>query len=438
MIINLIVSTVGPALLATPLLLLCSNKQAQGRQRKTKREKHKKEKGPLTPPPPSHDLPTYQPPTATIAKVLRDEAKPKKKPLEIPQKIDAAAFESILREIETFIFDADGVLWLGDEAIPGSADFVRYLHMKGKQLIVLTNNTTKTREEIEHKMIGLGFAPYLSSRRLVTPAMVAADFCQFNGVNENGKRVYLIGEAGLQDEFKRAGIDSFGPGQDPDRRFIPYELNRPYMFDFNLDPPKEKVGAVVIGYERHFDYLKLLKATNYLQDKNCHFVAANLDETTPGPTDLIIPDAGPLVEAVSRASGRPPNVVCGKPSTQAFDFLLRNYALKPRHTIMIGDRLNTDIAFGRSHDLYTLHVLSGIHQFHDIEVAARSREKNWMPHWVADDLGSLVPDQFNKRLPNNNNNNTTNQADSDDYESLEDGHKPAGRRNNHYTQSPNN
>lgn len=121
------------------------------------------------------------------------------------------------------------------------------------------------------------------------------------------------------------------------------------------------------------------------------FVATNTDETCPGPkAGVIIPDAGPLVAAVQVAASREPLVV-GKPCTPAFDYICRRWKINPQRTMMIGDRTNTDVKFGRDHGLKTLLVLSGCHQVDDIVQNQLDERDDMVPDFYAKNLGSLVP-----------------------------------------------
>lgn len=93
-----------------------------------------------------------------------------------------------------------------------------------------------------------------------------------------------------------------------------------------------------MGYEKHFNYHKLMKAANYLRHDHCLFVATNEDETCPGPKpEVVIPDAGPLVAALRCASGREP-ITVGKPNSPAFDFICARWNINPARTLMVGDR----------------------------------------------------------------------------------------------------
>jgi len=299
-------------------------------------------------------------------------------------------FSEVLTEVDTFIFDADGVLWLGEDAIPGSPELVDYLLSLNKRVIVLTNNATKSRAVYGKKLASLGYSERIT-KNIVNPAAVVADTLYRSGITNLRKKVYLIGSQGVKDELTNMGIEYFGDGPDPIER-QPDE--RPFIYDLQLDEKHERVGAVVVGYEKHFNYHKLMKAANYLQTEECLFIATNNDETCPGPNpNTIIPDAGPLVAAVKTAAGREPMIV-GKPNTPAFEYICRRWEIDPERTIMIGDRTNTDVKFGRDHGLRTMLVLSGCHQVEDIIENQLNERDDMVPDYYAECLGALLPSRY--------------------------------------------
>jgi len=303
-------------------------------------------------------------------------------------QMNSERFPKLLNEIDTFIFDADGVLWLGEEAMPGSPQFINYILRHNKRVIVLTNNATKSRSVYARKLARLGYDIALGKKSIVNPAAVVADTLFRAGLAESNKKVYLIGCQGVKDELDDLGIECFGHGPDsvenqPDKNV--------FLYDLKLDEHPDNVGAVVVGYEKHFNYIKLMKAANYLQDEDCHFVATNEDETCPGPNpNIIIPDAGPIIAAVKVASGREPLVV-GKPNTPAFEYICRRWKINPGRTIMIGDRTNTDIKFGKDHGLRTLLVLSGCHSLDDVIDHQQNDRDDMIPEFYAKNLCSLLP-----------------------------------------------
>ncbi|GMS78967.1 hypothetical protein PENTCL1PPCAC_1142, partial [Pristionchus entomophagus] len=303
----------------------------------------------------------------------------------LPAKLTADKFVDAIKNIDTFIFDADGVLWLGDAALPGSSRTVDLLLRLKKRVIVLTNNATKSRACYAKKLAKLGFPAALNKDSLVNPAAVVAEVLSLAGLKHSGKKVYLIGAQGVRDELDDVGIEYFGFGPEPEDR----SDGSAFMFDIDLECPPEDVGAVVVGYEKHFNYHKLMKAANYLQEPDCLFVATNEDETCPGPNpNIITPDAGPLVAAVRCASGRDP-ITVGKPNSPAFEYICRRWKIDPARTMMVGDRTNTDVQFGRDHGLKTLLVLSGCHNLEDVMDNQSAGKDNMVPDFFADSLGAL-------------------------------------------------
>jgi phosphoglycolate phosphatase len=305
-----------------------------------------------------------------------------------PHHISSQTFTQLLKEIDTFIFDADGVLWLGEDRIEGSPEFLDYLLRLNKRIIVLTNNATKSRAVYAKKLSNLGYNERINKTNIVNPAAVVADTLYRMGIKQMGKKVYLIGSQGIKDELDNLGIEYFGDGPDPIEN---QPDNRAFIYDLKFEEKPENVGAVVVGYEKHFNYHKLMKAANYLQDDDCIFIATNTDETCPGPNpSLIIPDAGPILAAVQTAANREALVV-GKPNTPAFDYICRRWKINPSRTMMIGDRTNTDVKFGRDHGLRTMLVLSGCHQVDDILENQMNERDDMIPDFYAECLGALLP-----------------------------------------------
>lgn len=145
---------------------------------------------------------------------------------------------------------------------------------------------------------------------------------------------YVIGEKGLCDELSSVGIKCSG-----------LEDNHPSddILDINLS---ETVKNVVVGLDFSFNFKKLSKAMIYINHKNCKYIATNTDATFPLAPNLLIPGAGAIVRSVSCGVGHGPDVLIGKPSKYMMEIILRQYNLDPKTTMMVGDRLETDINFG--------------------------------------------------------------------------------------------
>merc|ERR1711872_796647 len=108
------------------------------------------------------------------------------------------------------------------------------------------------------------------------------------------------------------------------------------------------VGAVAIGLDGQISIPKLIKASSYLLKPECLFLATNPDQAIPiNRKDIVCPGAGALVSAVEASTGRKA-LVTGKPSKELFNIISKSHNLNPARTLMIGDRCNTDILFGKN------------------------------------------------------------------------------------------
>ncbi|KAK8742003.1 hypothetical protein OTU49_002052, partial [Cherax quadricarinatus] len=168
------------------------------------------------------------------------------------------------------------------------------------------------------------------------------------------KKVYLVGSPGLAQEIQKVGIQCIGVG--PERIEGSIYNAMAHSSTLGLDP---NVGAVVVGFDREFNYDKLVRATSYLADPDCLFLATNLDEKYKVTgTRYHLPAAGILVKTIENATQRPPRVM-GKPSLNMFYMLQARYGVQPEKTLIIGDTLHTDILLGNECGMWTLLVLSG-------------------------------------------------------------------------------
>lgn len=277
----------------------------------------------------------------------------------------------LLQNYDTFIFDCDGVIWLGDHAIPGAVESIELLTSLNKQVIFVTNNSTKSRKAYTKKFEKFGLK--VSKEQIFGSAYASATYLHQFIKLPLDKKVWVMGESGIEEELKELGYTSIG-GTDA-------RLDE--KFDANTTPflPKDSsVGAIITGLDTKVNYHRLAITLQYLQDPNVEFLATNIDSTFP-QKGLILPGAGSIIESVAYSSGREP-IACGKPNQNMLDAIVADKGLDRSRAIMVGDRLNTDIKFGNDGGLGTLLVLTGIETEDNVL-------KTGAPKFYADSLGVI-------------------------------------------------
>ncbi|KFB37578.1 AGAP011350-PA-like protein [Anopheles sinensis] len=290
--------------------------------------------------------------------------------VEIKQWIDS---------FDTVLTDCDGVIWVDNNPLPGAPEVVNKFIENGKKLFFVTNNSTKTRPEFVEKAVRLGFNVTIDN--IISTAYLAAQYLKNVGFS---KTVYTIGSTGITKELDAVGIRHIGVGPDTLR-----ETLADTVADFVPDPD---VGAVIVGFDEHFSFVKMMKAASYLNLPGVIFLATNTDERFPMP-DRVIPGTGAIVNAVVTSAERKP-IVMGKPNPHICEIIRKQYNVDPARTLMIGDRCNTDILLGKNCDFQTLLVETGIHKAADIEQYAASDDpetKKLVPDVYLAKLGDLLP-----------------------------------------------
>mmetsp|Transcript_15217 Transcript_15217/g.17233 ORF Transcript_15217/g.17233 Transcript_15217/m.17233 type:complete len:302 (+) Transcript_15217:191-1096(+) len=297
----------------------------------------------------------------------------------------------IFEKYQNIVLDCDGVLWSGSIPIPGSAKTVLELKQAGKNVVYVTNNSTKSRETYAQKLETLGFGDS-NPVDINTSSTAAAEYLVQNNIN----KVFAIGEKGLYEELVRLGIDivnteDFGETASNIPPGITEEEFRNYVVD-------EDVKAVVCGWDKNFSYKKLALGSLYLQH------GAKLVGTNPDCYDRVgsrnKPGAGCLIASLERSmkgpaddmfSPSPGTEIVGKPNPGFLERILIKYKFKKEETIMIGDRLDTDVLFGNSCGVDTALVLSGASSLED--VASLTENDARSPNYVKQNLSQLFHDQ---------------------------------------------
>ncbi len=218
---------------------------------------------------------------------------------------------SIAEHFDAFLFDLDGVVYLGDEPLPGSEESLARLRATGKQVRFLTNNPHPTRDRVARKLEGMGVQAY--PEEVVTSGRATALYLSENGLGS----AYVVGSRGLASEIEGVGVEVVDGG------------------------PCE---AAVVGADEHVSYAHIRQAARCIFD-GARFVATNADASFPSPKGPL-PGTGAIVEAVRVTTGREP-IVIGKPFPAMFDMALKTLDTERERVVMVGDSPETDMEGAR-------------------------------------------------------------------------------------------
>lgn len=291
-----------------------------------------------------------------------------------------STFEYFMDSFDTIVTDCDGVLYINNDAIDGVPRALNLLRQYGKKVVFATNNSTKNRVQFMQKLRKLGYQANLNE---VFPTSYASAIYL---KQQNFRRsVYVLGSQGIADELDNVGIKNFGVGPD----LTPDDW-APGQARFKVD---KNVGAVVIGFDNQVSFKKLAKACSYVKRPDCQFIASNADESFPSISpEIFVPGPGLYVSAIKAGTGRDP-VVLGKPGTYFFDIIRSQHpTIDPSRTIMIGDRLTTDMPFGHNNGMSTLFVQSGIGTLKEMIEYGQSddyEDQQCAPHYYLPSLAAL-------------------------------------------------
>jgi len=286
----------------------------------------------------------------------------------------------VLAQYDTFIFDCDGVIWNGELAIPGAASTLQRLHKEGKRLLFCSNNSSKSRVTYTKRLrhfIGIDLPPEV----MYVSAYGAAQYVKSLPTrlfDTSRQRVFVIGGKGIIDELDAADIKSIHADDVVgDRHYSTAELD--------ALTPDPSIGAVVVGIDFRFSYSKAAYAFRALEQSGRLFIITNQDNTFPSANKLL-PGGGCSVAMLRYALGKEPFNI-GKPSQWLMELMVNEYGLDRTRTLMVGDKLETDILFGTRAKMDTLLVLSGVTASED---EVRAAEDELKPTYILPSLGSFL------------------------------------------------
>lgn len=257
--------------------------------------------------------------------------------------------KALVDKVSAFIFDCDGVIWRGDSVIDGVPETLDMLRNMGKKLVFVTNNSTKSRAGYLGKFTSLGLN--VKAEEIYSSSYAAAAYLEHINFPKD-KKVYIVGEVGIQEELDLKGIKHCGGPADAEKKI---ELKAGYAL-----PHDDDVGAVVVGFDRHINYYKIQYATLCItENPACLFIATNTDARTHLTDAQEWAGNGSMVGAIKGSTKRDP-IIVGKPAEFMLENIATHFGLKRSEICMVGDRLDTDILFGQNGGLTTMLVLSGV------------------------------------------------------------------------------
>ena len=266
---------------------------------------------------------TYQP--VTDASVLMDVDTPEAYTMLQDYKANLPKLD--LTNIQGIICDMDGVLWRGQEPLEGFRDFFTFIHKHDLCYVLVTNNSSRTPVQYAHKLSQLGVD--VAEEHILNSAVSAAYYVA--GLSP-GATVYPIGGPGVMDALTQYGLQL-------------------------CDEDADQVDYVVVGWDQKLTWQKLAAATRFIL-KGAQFIGTNPDLTFPLEESLA-PGNGAQLAALLAATDVQP-VVTGKPEALLYQQAMNRMVTTPETTLVIGDRLDTDILGGIRLGNPTAMVLTGV------------------------------------------------------------------------------
>lgn len=251
--------------------------------------------------------------------------------------------------VQGVILDMDGVLWRGDQPLPGATALFAFFSERGVRFVAATNNSSKSPADYVAKLAQMGISG-VDESQIVTSGTATVTYLQAR--YPAGSSVHVLGGDGLKQMVAAAG------------------------FALSDDAP-----VVVAGIDFALTYQKLKQAARLIRG-GADFIGTNADATFPMP-DGLAPGAGSLLAALRTATDREP-IIMGKPNAPMFEAALRVLGTGVGNTLMVGDRLNTDILGAQTVGLRAALVLTGVTHADDLAISAVH------PDGVYNDLPALM------------------------------------------------
>jgi arabinose operon protein AraL len=267
-----------------------------------------------------------------------------------------------INNLDGIIFDLDGTIYLGEQALPGAVALISELRRRNKRVLFVSNKPLQPGEAYARKLSLMGIPA--GKEDVITSGAVLGAYLSKNAPE---MRLYVLGEESLCSELRSQGlklVDSFD------------EHDASQVIETN------GIDAVVVSFDRTLNYRKLNIAYQALV-RGARFLATNADKVCPMP-DGAIPDAGAIIASLEHITGRKLDLLAGKPSKIIMDFAVDKMGVCAQRCLMVGDRLETDIRMGNEAGMMTGLVLTGVTE------RAHLPEARYQPDFVWEGLTDLL------------------------------------------------
>lgn len=257
---------------------------------------------------------------------------------------------SDLSSIQALVIDLDGVIWRGETALPGAHEFFDMLDERKIPFVLATNNAATSPEQVSRRLELIGIQA--STEDVLTSGLASAEFLRRE--LPPGASIYAIGENPLKTALAHAG--------------------------FSLTQDANDARAVVVGLDRQMTWEQLAEAALAIQAGTL-FLGTNPDVTFPIERGLV-PGNGALLAALETATGVKAMII-GKPEPHLYLQAIARLQTEPKHSLVVGDRLETDILGGQRAGMMTALILTGVTQRHELASSPIQAD------YVFDDLPQL-------------------------------------------------
>ena len=257
-----------------------------------------------------------------------------------------------LKDKKLFLFDMEGTLYLGNRLFDFTLELLQTIQKNGGRYIFMTNNSSKSVQDYVKKLAGLGIEAKPDDFMTSSQAMA-----YYLKKYYAGKPLYVSGTQSLKDELAREGFD--------------------------ITEDIDKVEVIVSGFDTELTFKKLEDMSRMLCTKDLPYVATNPDYVCPTEFGSV-PDCGSVSDMLFNVSGKRPLFI-GKPSPLMPQLAMEKWGVTPEQTVVVGDRIYTDIKSGLNAGAMTVLVMSGETTYEILEASADK------PHLVLKDCSEMIP-----------------------------------------------